>query len=196
MKKTLSVLLGTFILNSSFAAPVDADLDLSSYENVVSGSYDLDHLLSTRVVNSHNVAGIYQVNNGFDELGSKAEIQQIDGVGNRAMVWQSAYSSSAQIIQTDGINNLVRLVQTGSGHMAKLAQTDGSANVMTVRMLGANAQIDVTQFDARSNVLDVTLNTGSQLKGTQTGLGNNFSVEIAPNISVTFTQTGVTTPPP
>jgi len=189
MKKSLLAVFGLIVSVAAFAAPVEADLDLSSYEDVLSGSYDIDKILSTEIL-GHNVAGIYQVNDGLSDSGSTAEIQQIGGEGNRAMIWQSAYNSSAQIIQTDGSNNVARLVQTGSGHRATLIQTDGSDNVMTVQMLGQNARIEATQVDAISNVLSVILNSGSSLKITQTGEGNNFSASLAPNVAITVTQTG------
>jgi hypothetical protein len=189
MKKSLLAVLGLFVSVAAFAAPFDADLDLSSYEDVLSGSYDIDKILSSYIVGS-NTAGIYQVNDGLIDSGSTAEIQQIGGEDNRAMIWQSAYNSSAQIIQTDGSNNVARLVQTGSGHQATLIQTDGSDNVMTVQMLGQNARIEATQVDAISNVLSVILNSGSYLKITQTGEGNSFSANLAPNVAITVTQTG------
>jgi hypothetical protein len=189
VKKTLFALLALCGFGAALSAPFEADLDLGLYQDIASGSYDLDSLLSV-VQTGHNVAGIYQVNAGQDDMGSMAEIHQIGGVGNLAMVWQSGNTHLAKIEQIDGVNNLARLAQVGTGHIANLMQNGGADNVMVVQMLGTNARIDVTQIDATSSVLSVVLNSGSQLQGTQTGAGNYFSAELAPNISVTFTQPG------
>ncbi len=166
------------------------DLDLSSFEDIASGSYDLDRQTSGGAAVDSNVAGIFQIGTNNIDLGSVAEIHQTGGLGNRAMIWQSGYNHSALIQQTEGENNTARLAQVGSGHYANLIQTDGSNNVMTVQMLGQNARIEASQVDATDSVLTVIMNSGSQLMITQTGSGNLFSTSLGPNVSLTVTQTG------
>lgn len=194
VKKTNFAFLCLFINGAAFAAPFVGNYDLSSYDDLASGVYDLDRQLST-LNTAHNVAGIYQVNDGQSVTGSMAEIHQIGGSGNRAMVWQSGTNQSALIEQTDGYNNAARLAQSGSGHIANLIQNGGSNNVMMVQMLGSNARIDASQVDATSSSLSVVLNSGSRFSGNQTGAGNNYSINLPPNTSMTLNQTGVPTSP-
>lgn len=187
MKKLIFGLLTLLAVGSSMAL----DLDLSDNPDIASGAFDLDTQYNgVSSFGNGNVAGIYQVNNEDADLVNKAEIQQVDGLNNLAMIWQSGFSNEAHIFQTEGENNVARLLQIGSGHYAHLTQSGGTDNIMTVTMLGESAVINATQIDAVSNVLSVVLNSGSNLSITQSGAGNTFSTVMAPNTRMVVTQTG------
>jgi hypothetical protein len=187
MKKLIIGLLAALAMGSSMAL----DLDLSDNPDIASGEFDLDTQYNgVSSFGNGNVAGIYQINNEDADLVNKAEIQQVDGVNNLAMIWQSGFSHEARIFQTEGENNIARLLQIGSGHYAHLTQIGGIDNIMTVTMLGESAIINATQTDAVSNVLIVVLNSGSNLNITQSGEGNNFTAVMASNTSMVVRQTG------
>jgi hypothetical protein len=189
MKKILVGAMMVFAFGASMAQSLD--IDLTSTADIASGAYDLDaQYLGRSFYGSGNVAGIYQQQTDDVDLGNVAEIQQIDGVTNLAMIWQQGFNHEAHIIQNGGENNVARLAQVGTGHYASLTQTGGSDNVMFVHMLGDNARIVASQVDAISNVLSVVLNTGSQLTVTQSGEGNRFSTVLAPNTIMFVNQTG------
>lgn len=190
LKKILAVATMMFVICSASMAQ-SLSIDLTSTADIASGAYDLDtQYLGRSFYGSGNVAGIYQEQINDVDLGNVAEIQQIDGVTNLAMIWQQGFNHEAHIIQNGGENNVARLAQVGSGHYASLTQTGGSDNVMFVHMLGDNARITASQVDAISNVLSVVLNTGSQLTVTQSGDGNRFSAALAPNTVMVVNQTG------
>ena len=131
VKKTVSACLSLVVGVAVMDSPFEGHYDLSKYDDLASGIYDLDRQLLT--VNSrHNVAGIYQVNTELDP-GNMAEIHQIGGIGNRGMIWQSGFNHAAKIEQVDGSNNVARLAQSGSGHIANLLQDGGSGFVPGVR---------------------------------------------------------------
>ena len=167
------------------------DMDMTEFTDIASGTYDLDRKISGGVLLGANVGGIYQI--GTDVTGlttSVAVIEQDGGQANRAMIWQSGQTHVGRITQTDGMNNTSRLMQVGSGHVADLIQTRGSNNLMMVQMLGDGARINASQVDAVSNVLSVVLNSGSQFSINQTGTGNSYNINLAPNTSMTINQTG------
>jgi len=166
-------------------------LDLTSTTDLATGEYDLDlQYMGSSFYGNGNVAGIYQKQANDVDLGNVAEIQQIDGATNLAMIWQEGFNLEAHILQDGGENNVARVAQLGSGHYARLTQTGGSDNVMFVQMLGSNARIEATQTDAISNSLWVVLNSGAQLTITQSGEGNRFSTVLAPGTIMNVTQTG------
>jgi len=181
------------------------NLDLSATTDIASGAYDLDlRYNGFSAWGKGNVAGIYQVNsdlplgNSADEQANTlnqgwantAEIQQINGLNNLAMIWQQGYNNEAHIYQIQGENNQARLAQMGAGNYANLLQMGGSDNVMMVHMLGDGARVTASQTDATNSILSVVLNTGSNLTATQSGRGNSFSVELAPGLSMVVNQTG------
>ena len=167
------------------------DLDLTSTSDLVTGEYDLDYqYMGSSFYGNGNVAGIYQQQANDVDLGNVAEIQQIDGVTNLAMIWQQGFNNEAHIFQESGENNVARLSQLGSGHYAYLSQSGGSDNTMFVQMVGTSARIEASQVDAISNSLWVVLNAGSQLFITQTGEGNNFSTVLSPGTVMNVIQTG------
>jgi len=191
MKNLVSSLAMVLAFGNSIAAPLD--LDLTSFADLASGAYDLDTQYNgVSSWGNGNVAGIYQFNSGQynPDLVNIAEIQQVDGVNNLAMIWQGGFGNEAHIYQTGGENNIARLAQLGSAHYASLTQIGGSDNVMMVQMLGVGASITASQTDATNNTISVVLNSGSNLTVTQSGNGNMFSTVMAPRTSMTVNQTG------
>ncbi len=169
----------------------DLQLDLTATSEIAAGEYDLDtQYMGSSFYGRGNVAGIYQLQTDGVDMGNVAEIQQIDGVTNLAMIWQQGFNNEAHIFQEAGENNVARLSQLGSGHYAYLSQSGGSDNTMFVQMVGTSARIEASQVDAISNSLWVVLNAGSQLFITQTGEGNNFSTVLSPGTIMTVIQTG------
>jgi hypothetical protein len=166
------------------------NLDLTSTPDIAAGNFDLDKIyLGSNYYGNARVAGIYQHQTDDVDLGNVAEIRQMDGEISFAMIWQYGFNHEAHISQSGGENNIARLAQSGSGHYANLVQL-GTDNLMTVQMLGENARIEAFQLNAVSNVLSVVLNSGAQLKITQTGEGNIFKTVLAPNTVMNVTQTG------
>lgn len=166
-------------------------LDLTSTSDIATGEYDLDtQYLGSSFYGSGNVAGIYQQQTDSVDMGNVAEIQQIDGVTNLAMIWQQGYNNEAHISQEAGENNIARLSQLGSDHFARLLQSGGSDNIMFVQMVGSGARIEASQVDGISNSLWVVLNTGSQLNIMQSGEGHLFSTVLSPGTIMNVTQTG------
>lgn len=184
--------VGTMIMLAFGASMAQSlDIDLTSSADIASGAYDLDtQYLGSSFYGNGNVAGIYQQQLDDVDMGNVAEIHQIDGANNLAMIWQQGFNHEAHILQDGGENNVARLAQVGSGHYANLTQSGGTDNVMFVHMQGDNARIVASQVDAISNVLSVVLNTGSQLTITQSGEGNRFSSVLAPNTIMFVNQTG------
>jgi len=189
MKKLISGLVMMLAFGGSMAATLD--LDLTSYADLASGAYDLDTQYNgVSSWGNGNVAGIYQVNADNPDMVNIAEIQQVDGVNNLAMIWQGGSGNEAHIYQTGGENNIARLAQVGTGHYASLTQNGGSDNLMMVQMLGDSARITASQIEATNNVLAVVLNAGSNLTITQSGAGNVFSTVMGAGTSMIVNQTG------
>jgi len=189
MKKLLTGMVMVLALCSGMAQPLD--LDLTSTADIASGAYDLDTQYNgISAWGNGNIAGIYQVNLDDADLRNIAEIQQVDGLNNLAMIWQSGSGNEGRIYQTGGENNQARLAQVGTGHYANLSQLGGSDNLMMVHMLGESARITASQVDATNNVLSVILNSGSSLNITQSGSNNAFSTVMGAGTSMTVTQTG------
>lgn len=137
-----------------------------------------------------NVAGIYQKQS--DEFGAPdngdsnvALIEQIDTEASIAQIWQVGMGNQATIYQT-GDHNTARLAQVGVDHVGSIRQ-EGSYNFAAALMQGSGAFLQATQ-NGESNYINVVLNTGSQLRINQEGIGNLFMVTLAAGANANISQ--------
>ena len=188
IKKTLwaGLCLGAIWAPPSMAQSFEAAFDSTSA--FVNGEQDLQ--ASYYGSFDGNVAGIFQQQTseyGSPDNGDSntALIEQVDTEASIAQIWQVGMGNHATIYQT-GDNHIARLAQVGIDHVASIQQ-EGSYNFAAALMQGSGAFLQVTQ-NGESNYVNAVLNTGSQLRINQEGIGNMFTVSLAPGASANISQ--------
>jgi len=188
IKKSLWVVLciAACWSSSSMAQSFEAEFDPTSA--FVGGEQDLQVFYYGSF--DGNVAGIFQQSTsefGLPDNGDSniALIEQFDNENSIAQIWQVGMGNNATIYQT-GESNIARFAQVGIDHVGSIRQ-DGIANFAAALMQGSGAFLQVTQ-NGESNYLNAVLNTGSQLRITQEGIGNTFSVSVAAGANVNIAQ--------
>lgn len=154
----------------------------------VNGEQDLSTLLYGSF--DGNVASIYQQQSsdyGSPDNGDSniALIDQVDSEATIAQIWQVGMGNYATVTQT-GVNNIVRFGQVGIDHIASISQ-EGDTNTIIGLMQGEKAKLTASQI-GESNYMNVVLNSYSELNIKQEGIGNTFSVVLAPNAYVGIVQ--------
>ena len=187
--------------------------DLSDITYTSSGSADITAKYTTNTwdgTGDVSYAGIYQENGEEPDGWNVAMINQTDGIGHLAMIWQSGAYNYAFVTQGGGDHNAARVSQVGDNHFANVIQS-GSNNTVSLVQVGSLTDTTVAQFPTLSgtdtqyegntyatialvtqtgvgNYLSAKLNVGSVLNATQTGNGNTLSLVLAPGTFVGVSQ--------
>jgi hypothetical protein len=188
IKKSLWMLIGAaaFWTSPSMAQSFEASFDSTSA--FVEGEQDLQVAYYGSF--DGNVAGIFQQETseyGSPDNGDSniALIEQFESEASIAQIWQVGMGNHATIYQT-GVNNVARFAQVGIDHVGSIRQ-EGSYNFAAALMQGSGAFLQVTQ-NGESNYLNAVLNTDSQLRISQEGTGNTFTVSVAAGANVNIAQ--------
>lgn len=215
LNKSMLIKLACVIATLGLSLPASSwdGGDLTDIYYTSSGSADLFGSYTTTTWDGTvNYAGIYQENGDYGDIGgwNVARIDQTDGIGHLAMIWQSGANNYAFITQGGGDANQARISQVGDNHFANVVQS-GSNNVVSLVQVGSLNDPNVSQFPTldgsntqydgntyatialvtqigTNNYLSAKLNVGSVLNATQTGTGNSLSLVLAPGTFVGVSQ--------
>lgn len=110
--------------------------------------------------------------NGSDHA---ASIDQQQGRGNVAVVWQSGVAGLATF-QQKGEGNEARVQQLGDRHRVELIQ-QGTGNQLAAHQAGSEALLQGQQIGSLNQVA-ADMQTGAQLTFLQQGTGNQISADL------------------